>query len=122
MYALVEEQVQLLERLINRVAHCEIVLSRPHLHHKKNRFHHVRIRLKLPNRDIIIDREVEKNSRHISFRLALQDAFHSLQRRLETEIDKMRGMIKHRRKRNLEIPTETALAETEDQFEYEYQT
>jgi ribosome-associated translation inhibitor RaiA len=117
MYAMVEEQIGLLERLINRVAHCEIVLSRPHLHHRKNRFHHVRLRLKLPNRDIIIDREVEKNSRHLSFKLALQDAFHNLQRRLETEIDKMRGLIKHHVKRNSEYET---MEIAQEELEYEY--
>src|SRR5438309_10799316 len=89
MYAVVEEQIELLGRLIDRVAHCEIVLSRPHTHYRKNRFHHVRIRRKTRKRDIIVDREVEKNSRHINFSLALQDAFHSLSRRLENEIDKL---------------------------------
>lgn len=121
MYAAVEEQIQLLERFFDRVVRCEVVLSRPHSRHRKNRFHHVRIRLKTPNRDIVVDREMEKNSRHMSFKLALQDAFHALQRRLEDEVKKMRGIVRHRRK--VSRDTELFLNEpAEEEPEFEYQT
>src|SRR4051812_26779979 len=99
MYAMVEEQMQTLERFFDRILRFEVVLSRPHLHHRKNRFHHVRIQLKTLRNNIVIDRECEKNPRHMSFKLALQDAFHSVERRLETDVQKMRSFIKHKRRR-----------------------
>lgn len=120
MYAAVEEQIQLLQRFFGRILHCEVVLSRPHLHHKKNRFHHVQIRLKTPHKNIIVDREPEKNDRHISFRLALQDAFQAAQRRLEDEVKRVRQMIRHRQKVSQAVPV---IAEEENfENEFEYQT
>jgi ribosomal subunit interface protein len=117
MYAAVEEQIAMLERFVSRVAHCEIVLSRPHMHHRKNRFHHVRLRLKMPTRDIVIDREVEKNSRHLSFKLALHDAFDSLQRRLENEVHKMRSLIRRRRKVSRDTEFSAPNENLEEDFE-----
>jgi len=96
MTAAVEEHIFNLQRFYDRVLRCDVVLSRPHCHHRKTRFHHVRINLKTPRREIIIDREPEKNIRHISFRLALQDAFHTLERRLENEVEKMRDIFRRR--------------------------
>jgi len=119
MYAAVEEQIQLLQRFFGRILHCEVVLSRPHSHHKKNRFHHVQIRLKTPHRNIIVNREPEKNDRHISFRLALQDAFHAVERRLETEVGRVRELIRHRKSISEAAPAETEESAVENEFEYQ---
>lgn len=116
MYAAVEEQIQLLGRFFDRILHCEIILSRPHSHHK-NKFHHVQIRLKMPHKNIIVDREPETNDRHLSFRLALQDAFHLVERRLENEMSRVRRLIRLRRKVS-KTPIEEPVAEEE----FEYQT
>ena len=93
MYSEVERHMEALERFADRILHCEIILSRPHVHAKKTRMHHVRIQLKMSRKAIVIDREPEKNIRHTSFKLALQDAFKLVERKLEERFQKVpRGL------------------------------
>lgn len=116
MHAAVEQHMESLERFADRILHCEVILSRPHSHHKKGAAHHVRIQIKMPRKSIIIDREPEKTDRHATFRVALQDAFKLVERKLEGDRKKIRSRAKSSGSRTLRraAGSEVASDESED--------
>jgi ribosomal subunit interface protein len=103
MISAIEMHLENLERFLHRLVRCEIVLSRPHVHHKRARNHHIRLHVKTRLGDIIINREPDKSARHTSFKVALYDAFRSLERQLVTESRKLH----HHKKVWREIPEKT---------------
>ncbi|RME15254.1 MAG: 30S ribosomal protein S30, partial [Bdellovibrio sp.] len=62
----------------------------PHHHHHQGRVYHVEIKLKVPNKEIVVSKEPEKNEAHTDVYVAIRDAFNALKRQLEKHFEKMR--------------------------------
>lgn len=90
----VEEKVAKLEKYFDRITSCHVIISHPHKHHNKGHSYHVTITLAVPGKDLVANRENEKNHAHEDVYVALRDAFQSTQRQLQDYIATIRGETK----------------------------
>lgn len=80
---LIEEKVAWLERFYNRITSCRVVVEEPHRHHRQGNSYVVRIELSVPGSQIVINREMEKDSEIQDPEGAIREAFEVARRRLE---------------------------------------
>lgn len=78
---LCEEYLARMAHFYDRIDFGRVYLRIPHKH-GHNRFFHVHVQLDIPGRRLVASREPEVNDKHMDVRLAIRDAFHSLQREL----------------------------------------
>lgn len=90
MWNAIYDHVSRLDRFFDRIIHCEVGISSPHRHHRKGKVFHIRVRLKIPGQDIIVNREPERSTEHEDFYLALNDVFKVVTRKLQDRARKMR--------------------------------
>lgn len=92
--ARVEELAARLERFHDRIVSCRVVIRAPNRRQHKGKLYHVGIDLKVPGRDIVINREAPEHQAHQDVYVALRDAFDALVRQLEDTARQRRGEIK----------------------------
>lgn len=92
--ALVEEQIDQLERFHPRVIGCHVTVEVPHRRHRKGRVWHVKVDVSLPGDDVVITREAEVGKRHERPEAAIRDAFKDARRLLKERRSKQVGQIK----------------------------
>lgn len=71
------------ERFADRITTCHVTLQSPHQHHHQGQLFDVRIRIGVPGKEIVIDREGSQNHAHEDIYVALRDAFAAATRKLE---------------------------------------
>jgi cold shock CspA family protein len=108
----VREEIDKLESYYGKIMGCRVALEIPHRHRAKGKHYHIRIRLTVPGREIVVKWEPtlgkearhlrvpeltkrwEVNPRHKKLRQALNDAFKAAGRRLEDYARRHRGDVK----------------------------
>ncbi|MGZ3737895.1 MAG: HPF/RaiA family ribosome-associated protein [Bdellovibrionota bacterium] len=90
----IKKRVAKLEAFYRRIQKCIVTLSLPHRHQRKGRIFHISIRLMVPGKELVVNREAEEDFSHEKFLLALHDAFKALDRRLEDLVREKRGFVK----------------------------
>ena len=90
----VEDLAAKLERYNERIMSCRVTVRAPNRRQRSGRLYHVGIDLKLPGRQIAINRDPPENQAHEDVYVAVRDAFNALVRRLEDATRKRRGDIK----------------------------
>ena len=90
----VQEHLEKVERLWDRILQCEVVIALPHQRHQRGKIYHVRLEFRVPGKDIIVNREPERNDAHADFFVALKDAFRAAERLIKTQKRKTRGEVK----------------------------
>lgn len=88
------ERVSALGQLHSRILSCRVVVRAPHRRQRKGRLYSVRIDLKVPRREIVVNREPDANHSHEDIYVAIRDAFDALDRRLEDATRRRRGDVK----------------------------
>lgn len=91
---LIQEQVEKLEKYFDRITSCHVVVSRPHNRHNNGHVYHVHIDLHIPQNNIAITREPERDERHEDISLAIRDAFKVAKRKLQDYTDRLRKEVK----------------------------
>ena len=84
--ARIEGYLKKIDVLYDRITSCHVAVRIPHKHQKKH-FFHVHIRLEIPGKNIIVDREPEVNVKHTNINIAVHDAFRKLTRKLEDYLE-----------------------------------
>lgn len=92
--ARVEELAARLDRFHERIMSCRVVVSAAGRHQRSGRLYHVSIDLKLPGREIAINRDSPLDHAHEDVYVAIRDAFGALVRRLEDVSRQRRGDVK----------------------------
>ena len=108
----VREEIDKLESYYGQIMGCQIAVEIPHRHRLKGNAYHIRIRLTVPGREIVVKWEPtlnkearhlgvpgltkkwEVNPRHKKLRQAVNDAFKAAGRRLEDFARRQRGKVK----------------------------
>jgi len=106
------EEIDKLESYYGRILGCRVAVEIPHRHHVKGKQYHIRIRMTVPGREIVVKWEptLRKNARHLGvleltkkwevnphhkkLRQAVNDAFRAAGRRLEDYARRQRGDVK----------------------------
>jgi len=109
---IIEEWVHAEARKLNtfysHLLGCHVVIEMPHRHHTKGRSFHVRIDLAVPGEEIVVKHEpnlrqwgetqlkkrLEGKTPHKNVRLAINDAFKAVARRLQDYARRQRGDVK----------------------------
>ncbi|HCU23946.1 MAG TPA: 30S ribosomal protein S30 [Deltaproteobacteria bacterium] len=82
----IRDRTAKLEHFFSRIVSCRITMEAPHHHHRQGKLFHVRIDLKIPGVEIVINRDPGKNHAHEDPYVAVRDAFDAAKRRLEDYI------------------------------------
>jgi cold shock CspA family protein len=92
----IEKHVVGLEQRCGRVTACRVVLKGPGEHHRTGGLYEVNIRLALPNgREVNIARTPKADERHADLTFAINDAFKRARRRLQDQVRRLQGQVKH---------------------------
>lgn len=87
----IEKKLERLQRFYDRIISCHVTVRIPHLHRVVH-FYHIQIRLEIPEKVFLVNREPGKNYAHTDINVAIRDAFNKLTRQLE-------DFTKHRKER-----------------------
>lgn len=103
--ARVNERIEKLETMFDRIIGCHVVLEAGHRRHHKGKLYHVAIDLSVPGGALVINRESHDKHAHEDIYVAIRDAFDALERQLQNHARKARGEIKAH-----EVPTHGTIA------------
>ncbi len=89
------ERIAWLEHFSDQIMSCHIIVEKPHNHHRQGNLFHVRINLRLPGAELIVNREPSAHKAHKDLKVTIHDAFDETRRKLEDYVRKHRQDIKH---------------------------
>lgn len=111
--ARIHEEVTALEHCFSRITSCLVVVEAPHQHHQRGSEFHIRINLRVPGSEIVVNHEpslhstlaksesgewekhLEAHPDHKDVYVAIRDAFAAARRQLEDYARVLRGDVKH---------------------------
>ena len=91
---IIREKAKKLDKYADRIMSCRVVVEVPHRHHQHGNQYQVRIDLKLPGHEIVINREPPEHAADKDISVALRDAFDSARRQIEDHVRDQRGFVK----------------------------
>ena len=83
-----------LERFSPQVIQCCVTIDAPHRHHRQGNLFDVRIDLRVPGKDIVIQRGPSADHSHEDAFVALRDAFRAARRKLQDYERERYGKVK----------------------------
>lgn len=108
----IRDEAEKLDNFYNHVMACRIAVEIPHRHHRKGDFYHIRIDVKVPGGEVVVNREpslaseirqlgenttpkqMELEGKQRNLQLAIKSAFRTVERRLQDYARCQRGDIK----------------------------
>ena len=91
---LINEEVAKLETFYDRIIGCSVMMEVPHRRHEEGNLYHVRVRMTIPGRQLVVSRDPSGHHAHADPYLAVRDAFAAMRRRLDEYAQKRRGKVK----------------------------
>ena len=85
------DHVAQLENVYGRITGCHVVIAQPHRHHRAGRLYSVRVDVRVPSGEIIVNRDHHLDHAHEDVFVALRDSFDAARRRLEDHVRRLRG-------------------------------
>ncbi len=92
--ARVREKAAKLERFIDRIVSCRVMIEAPHRRGHKGKLYHVRIDMAVPGGEIVVNKEKPEHHAHEDVYVAVRDAFDAAARQLEDHARRRRGDVK----------------------------
>ena len=113
----IRQRAEKLETFFDRITSCHVTIESPHRHHRKGKAFQVRIDLKVPGREIVINRasnrldvsphsaaarerefaeqhRPSKHGAHEDLYVAIRDAFNAAGRQLQDYVRRQSGAVK----------------------------
>ena len=81
--ARIRELASRLERFNGQITSCQVTVQAPHRHQQHGQMYDVRIQIRVPGKDVVIQRDNPHNHAHEDPYVAVRDAFESAMRRVE---------------------------------------
>lgn len=85
----IREKAAKLETFYPNIIGCHVTVETPHKHQHQGKLHNVRIDIKVPGSEIVVNRD-----KHEDLYVALRDAFDAARRQVEEYGRKQRGDVK----------------------------
>jgi ribosomal subunit interface protein len=79
----IHNKIRKLEQFADRITTCRVTIESPHKHAHKGKLYNVKIDLKLPGDEIIINRNSQLDHSHEDIYVAVRDSFNEAKRRLQ---------------------------------------
>ena len=92
--ALVDEKVRGLETFTTQLVSCRVLVEKPHRNHRKGNLYHVRIDLRVPGEELMINRTPDLDHRLRDVYVSIHDAFDRARRAIEEYERKRRREVK----------------------------
>jgi len=89
----IREKAAKLETFYPNIIGCHVTVELPHKHHHQGKQHNVRIDIKVPGGEIVVNRDKDED-----IYIALRAAFNAAKRQVEEYGSKQRGDVKHHEK------------------------
>jgi ribosome-associated translation inhibitor RaiA len=83
--ARIYELVERLERLFQRMTRCHVVVHAPHRQHHQGQLYDVRIQIRVPGNEIVVNGDGSQDHAHEDVYVALRDAFAAAEHKLGHE-------------------------------------
>ncbi len=90
----IRDKASKLDHFYDRITSCRVVVEVPHRHHHKGIAYHVRVDVKVPGWEVVINREPTKHSTHEDVYISIQEAFDAARRQLQDYARRQRGEVK----------------------------
>jgi ribosome-associated translation inhibitor RaiA len=90
----IREHVKKLESFCADIISCRVSVERPHGRHHQGNLYNLRITLKVPGKEIVVQRDPAEHHAHEDVYVSLRDAFDAVMRRLEDYTRIRRGQTK----------------------------
>jgi ribosomal subunit interface protein len=90
----VRTRVERLQRLFNRINSCHVVVEAPHRSEAGAVNFHVRVEVRVPEKELVVSRDPGRAEDHSDVYLAIRDAFAAMERQLEQHSQKIRRDVK----------------------------
>lgn len=88
--------IEKLEERYGRATACRVVVKGPGAHHHTGGLYEINLHLALPDkREVAIERTPPQDERFQDFDFALNDTFKRARRRLQDQVRRIRGKVKH---------------------------
>lgn len=84
-------RIKRLEKRGGRIISCRIVIDRPQHRHRQGDLYCVRIDVRVPGAELIVNRDPEDNHAHEDAYVAIRDAFDAMKRQIEDYSRKKRA-------------------------------
>lgn len=82
----IRDRAERLDRFHPRITSCNVVVEAPHKQHQHGNLFEVRIHLRVPGNELVVNREGPKDHAHEDVYVAVRDAFHAAERMLEDHV------------------------------------
>ena len=92
--AAIRAKAEKLQRHFDRIVGCRVVFEALQKSHRKGNLYQVKIFIRVPGSEIVVDRTGPQDHAHEDWKVALRDAFDAATRRLEDHAQKIRGEVK----------------------------
>lgn len=91
---LIRKRVAKLERLFDHVISCRVAIERPQQHQRTANPYRVRIDLRIPGRELVVDRQPREGEAQEDLQGVLRHAFDAASRQLREVAQRIRGAVK----------------------------
>jgi ribosomal subunit interface protein len=85
----IHEKVAKLTQFYDRIISCHVTLDTVAKGHQQGQLYHVQVDLKVPGRDIVVNRNPTQDHAHEDLYVALRDAFNAAKRQLQDYVDQL---------------------------------
>lgn len=92
----IRAKVEELDRFYGNVLDCRVRVEAPHRHHNQGKIFAVRVDLRVPGGELVVNRERWRNHEHEDVYVAIRDAFDAATRQLQEHARRQRGDVKRR--------------------------
>jgi ribosome-associated translation inhibitor RaiA len=82
-----------LERYSDEIQRCQVWVEAPHGHHRQGRLCEVRMRITVPNEELVVENQPPDEDVHV----AIRNAFDAARRQVEDYARRRRGQVKSHR-------------------------
>ena len=86
----IKKKAQKLDHFYRRIQSCKVVVDLPQKHKRQGKLFRVRIDMFVPGKELVVNHKQDED-----VYVAVRDAFHALERQLESYVSKRRGDVKH---------------------------
>ncbi len=90
----IREKAEKLDQCYDRIIGCRVVVEAPHSHQHQGRLFAVRIHIKVPEAELVVNKDQHDKHSHEDAYVALRDAFDAALRMLEEYARRQRGEVK----------------------------
>lgn len=90
----IREKAEKLELFYGHVVSCRVVVEAPHAHHHKGKLYRLHIEIRVPGREIHVNRDPAQHHAHEDIYVAIRDAFDAARRQLQEHARLERGAVK----------------------------